>query len=155
MKITNLNFAPVVLHVGDILTVTATVVNDGKTPVESITPPGNNYQYRQTVNFRDLGFTQAAGHYTVFATFFPGAAEFAFRWGFPTLAPGATATVTGKILMQIPGGWMFSGGIMAPTIPPVEHFNPTLIRVLDTAPSGDLTARVVALEQFRANVNKA
>jgi hypothetical protein len=98
VRIVSASFAPDSLSVGNVITVSVTIKNDGTMPIETQSPdPG--FVYNESDSFVSRGFPAISGKYRI-GVDFDGrtGVDHPFRWGLgSSLAPGETRTITGTI----------------------------------------------------------
>jgi parallel beta-helix repeat protein len=111
-------FNPTTLKVGELLTVTFTVRNNLPIPVPLMTQPMPPYTYEEGQAWSDFGVHEVPHTLNLRVTsdhpgrHDPGSWPWLFGFDRPTLAPGETVTVTGRICVQTPGVHEFRVGLV-------------------------------------------
>lgn len=155
MKVQSLVFGPTTLKVGDILKVTAVIVNDGKAAVTGSNIPPSGYVYKESDDFKTLKFEAVDGAPMLYAHGWPFPLALPWRWGFAgTLAPGGSVTITGGIKMEVAGGFMIDGGVIiigSGGVGEVKGVSETAITVLSSGGTGgDASAVQAELDALKA-----
>jgi hypothetical protein len=112
--ITNVTFSTTTLDAGQIVTVSIAVRNDSAETLPTQDPPPN-FLYEEGDTYVSRGFAEVTGAVRVAVEFEgrAGTLEYPYRWGLGApLAPGQTATITGRIRLKNPqtkrywAGWV-------------------------------------------------
>jgi hypothetical protein len=147
--ITHVTFSPTTLEAGEILTVSITVRNDSAETLPT-QDPAPDFLYEEGDTYESRGFAEVTGAVRVGVEFEgrPGTLEYPYRWGLGApLAPGQTATITGRIRLQNAQTKRYWAGFVREQIEWLQRDqNPTTLTVRVVGDCAELQEQVARLQ---------